>query len=153
LQASHSPLHALLQQNPSTQKPLAHSAAAAHAEPICLPAVQVDGVTHTPFGPQVSQGPLHARSQQTPETQNPVAQMPGEAHVVPLGSPHSPVGPHTFGCVQVASLGAVMTVQTPRLAPSHRMHVPQLADSQQTPSVQLPVSQVAALVHESPRTW
>jgi len=118
--------HALLQQYPSTQKPLAHSLARVQTLPFVSVATQV---------PVESQRlpALHCASVVQPARHEPTLQVYG-AHEVraPCGAP-------------------VTLVQKPRLPEtSHALHCSVQALSQQRPSTQLPLAQSVPLTHPVP---
>lgn len=78
-QAWHCPLHAELQQTPSTQLLLAHSLPAAHAVPLVFAQCPTEPATlhERPV-------PVHAASQHTPLAQKPLVQAFAPEHDAPL---------------------------------------------------------------------
>ena len=140
--ASHSPLQALPQQTPSTQKPLAH----APPEPQACPAVSVPWQV-----PPVQKAPL-AQSLDVVHAAGQVADVPAQTYGEQVGAPAYPCG----AVVHVPSAGAPRALE-------QTSHEPEHARLQQTPSVQLPdahsrqlpcrQSTPAVSLHEPPGTF
>jgi hypothetical protein len=111
VQALHSVLQTVLQQTPSTQKPLVHSPPAVQAVPFAAskqapdplhelpPKHSLSGSRPAPMLPQTPltpepffvavharQGPVHAALQQTPSAQKPLTHSVPSAHVSPFGA-------------------------------------------------------------------
>ena len=125
LHTSHAPPHAVLQQNPSAQKPLVHCVARRHDSP--LPCAG----THA------------APSQKKPAPHCPSV-------VQPVGQPALPAA-HRYG-VQLGLPTAPPGVeQVPGVA-LHTSHAPAHAELQQNPSAQKPDRHWLASVHEMPLT-
>jgi len=94
---------------------------------------------------------LHALLQHTPSAQEPETQPDPAAHGAPSCPWHTPVALHVYIPVHVSGSVAFVTVaQMPAVAPLHVWHTPQLADVQQTPSTQWPVSHCALVEHGPP---
>ena len=95
------------------------------------------------------QVPLHALSQQTPSTQKPEAQVPAALQAWPFLLLQLPLPSQACPLEQLpaTSVPALANTQVPSdPATLHDLHGPvQLADSQQTPSTQLPEAQEAAV--------
>jgi len=175
LHAWQSPLHAELQQFPSTQKPLWHSAFSMHGpltmSPHAPAPLQLVDPAHS-FAGSVFAGTLvhvprlpvtlhawqvvpHAVLQQYPSTQLALTQSVATAHVSPLAFLHAPAE-HT--CVPAHSLSGSEPVVTlphvpllpPVFAAEHAWHVPEHAFAQHTPSTQNVLVHSAACVHAAP---
>jgi hypothetical protein len=103
-----------------------------------------------------TQIPLQALSQHTPSAQNPLAQFVPEVQVEPLAALHLPVPSHAVWPEQLpaTSMPGVTAEQVPSLpATLQALQAPaQVADSQHTPSTQLPLAQRLAksLLHPVP---
>ena len=98
-----------------------------------------------------SQRPVQAVAQQTLSTQNVDAHCVAPVHGCATVRRQLPFASHVSLPVQLSgSVPFVTAVQVPGVVRSHAWHVPQLADSQQTPSTQLPVSHCVPAVHAPP---
>ena len=102
--ASHAPAQARLQQNPSTQALLAHSLAAAHAEPFCFS--QVPFVVRLHALP----APHDETVQQTPSVQKPVEHASPDVHV----EPRERSGAHLLPLQKKPATQSVLLTQAPR---------------------------------------
>jgi hypothetical protein len=91
-----------------------------------------------------TQVPWQALSQHTPSEQNPLAQAAPEVQAVPLAAAHLPVPSHAVWPEQLPAtwVPAAAAVQVPKLpATLHDWQGPaHVADSQHTPSTQLPLA-------------
>ncbi len=166
--------HAELQQNPSTQNPLPHSAFCVHAPPIPIdpqaPApLQVVAprhsfagsepfamLEHVPMEPALLhawQVPLHTVLQHTPSTQLPLAHSAFSVHDPFTMSPHAPA-PLQFVDPAHSFAGSVFTgtlVHVPRLPVTlHAWQVAPHAVLQQYPSTQLALTHSVASAQVSP---
>jgi hypothetical protein len=176
-QAVHTPLQALLQHTPSTQKPLAQSAAfvpqawptSARHEPAplqalgamhgvvalvsCWPAGALEQVPMLPVTLQAWQVPVHALLQHTPSAQKPLAHWVLAVHVVPLLARQVPAPLQVFGAVHVpgSCWKAGTLAQVPTLPVTlQAWQVPAHVELQQTPSMQLPLKHWLLSVHAEP---
>jgi hypothetical protein len=180
LHAWHRPEQGRLQQNPSTQLPLEHSAPVAHVVPFTptqAPALQNRSPGHSLSGsiPVVMgahvplatvpvlpvlhpmQLPVHAVLQQTPSTQKPLMQPVVTVHTDPSGAAHPPAPLQTPAPWHSLSGSnpKPTSPQTP-FAPLpffwalHARHEPVHDVSQQNPSTQNPLWQLAFAAHAAP---
>jgi hypothetical protein len=169
LHTSHCPLHALSQQKPSAQLPLAQvDAPPGHAWPafslqlpiasqVSLP-LQVAGssipmtATHAPVpvAHVMHVAGLHALMQQTPSSQTPLRQSEGLAHVPPGCALQMPVASQLLPEVHVSGSGPFVTATHAPVPATHVMHVPAQAPAQHTPSSQTPPAQSEATLHGAP---
>lgn len=102
---------------------------------------------------------MHAELQQTPSTQLPVKHSVPSVQVCPLTFLHPPMPSHVLvplhvltgklSCVPEAMFPHVPLIVAPE-AIEHAWHVPEQAVSQQRPSTQFPLAQLAATVHVWP---
>jgi hypothetical protein len=137
--ASHWPVHALVQQTPSTQNPLTHAPFAPHAWP---------GSSVPWHCPPVQNAPA-AQSLVAPHPEGQLSDVPEQLYGEHVGLPAYPEG----------AVEHVPSAVAPR-AFEHTSHEPPHAASQQTPSVQCPVahsrqlasrqSAPAAVLHDPP---
>lgn len=171
------PPHAVLQQYPSTQKLLRHSAEAAHNCPFSflqLPTPSHEFVPehvpgsscpmftfeHTPTFPEMPQdlhAVVHAELQQYPSAQNPLRHSVAAVQTCPVSFLHTPmpsqdwVAPEHTGTPLVSSCPDATLEQVPT-APVmlHDLHVPLHATLQQTPSKHWPLTHSLPVVQDCP---
>ena len=97
--------------------------------------------------------PEQAELQQYPSTQNALAHWPAAEQACPFFFLHCPAASHVLAPAHESGSSAFMTGEHDPDAPLvlQAWHVPQLSDSQHTPSVQNPVSQVVIVPQPAPR--
>jgi hypothetical protein len=119
-----------------------------------VPAVKGLQVPSLPVWLHDTHTPVHPVLQHTPPVQNPLAQSAALVHVFPFEVLHAPVVSHAWSPEQLPAIwvpGAANT-QVPALpATLHDLHAPEHeAESQQTPSTQLPEAHCAAVAAVQP---
>ena len=128
-QLSHAPAQVVLQQYPSTQKPLAQLSEVWQAAP------SVARTSHWPLAHQASA----AQSRSVAQAVGQVGSTPSHSDGLHAGDPALPVG----AVAQVPLAGAPASVE-------HTWHAPLHAVEQQTPSTQLPLWHWRGSLHAAP---
>jgi hypothetical protein len=155
--ASHVPVHALSQQTPSAQCPLAHSPSRPHAPLVFVdthvPAEQYAEAVQSPSPAQLVRHATPAASQRyAPHkvvTVGRHARLPLQTPVPCVPETHIEAGHSTSGSVP-SGMGQHTPLVWLVFAALHAWHVPVHAALQQRPSVQNPLAQSPFAVHGSP---